>query len=220
MEVVNGIYEFKGVSNCYVVLNKEIFLVDTGMPGRSNEIINYMEKNLKRDPKDIETIVITHHHFDHTGSLDKLKKITGAKVAIHSDDAAYLSGEKVQTGSLLMRPLVRIIKFIYQTQPVKADIILEEGDQISDYQVIHTPGHTPGSICLYNPNNKVIFVGDNLSYSKDKIEGPRILDDPEEFKKSIKKLGDLDIEVILKGHGPPVTSGATKKLAEFLNKIV
>ena len=119
MQVVNGIYEFKGVSNCYVVLNKEIFLVDTGMPGRSNEIISYMEKNLKRDPKDIETIVITHHHFDHTGSLDKLKKITGAKVAIHSDDAAYLSGEKVQTGSLLMRPLVRIIKFIYQTQPVK-----------------------------------------------------------------------------------------------------
>ena len=96
-----------------------------------------------------------------------------------------------------MRPLVRIMKFIYQTQPVKADIILEEGDEISDYQVIHTPGHTPGSICLYNPDNKVIFVGDNLNYSKDKIEGPRILEDPEEFKKSIKKLGKLDIEVIV-----------------------
>jgi glyoxylase-like metal-dependent hydrolase (beta-lactamase superfamily II) len=103
MEVANGICEFKGVSNCYIVLNNEIFLVDTGIPGRSNEIINYMEKNLKRDPKDIKTIMITHHHFDHTGSLDKLKRITGAKVAIHSDDAEYISGEKVQTGSLLMR---------------------------------------------------------------------------------------------------------------------
>ena len=93
-------------------------------------------------------------------------------------------------------------------------------DQISDYQVIHTPGHTPGSICLYNPNNKVIFVGDNLNYSKDKIEGPSILDDQEAFKKSIKKLGDLDIEVILTDHGPPVTSGTNKKLVEFLNKNV
>ncbi len=86
MEVVNGIYEFKGVSNCYLVLDKEIFLVDTGMPGKSNEIM-YLEKNLNRSPKDIKTIVITHHHFDHTGSLDKLKKITGAKVAIHGKDA-------------------------------------------------------------------------------------------------------------------------------------
>lgn len=220
MEVVNGIYEFKGVSNCYLVLDKEIFLVDTGMPGRSNEIIGCLEKNLKRSPQDIKTIIITHHHFDHTGSLDKLKKITGAKVAIHVKDASYISGEKSQTGSLLMRPLVKIIKFIYRTQPVKADIILNDGDQIEDYTVIHTPGHTPGSICLYNPINKIIFVGDNLNYSKDKIEGPRILDDPAEFRKSIKKLGDLDIEVILTGHGPPVTSLANEKLAQFLDKNV
>ena len=191
MEVVKGIYQFRGVSNCYLVFNKEIFLVDTGMPGRSNEIIKFLTKDIKRSPEDVKTIVITHHHFDHTGSLDKIKSITGAKIAVHSADADYLSGEKSQAGSGFMIPLVMLMKLIYRIKPVKADIILKNGDIIGDYEVIHTPGHTPGSICLYNLNNKVIFVGDNLNYSKDKIEGPSILDDQEAFKKSIKKLGEF-----------------------------
>jgi len=220
MEVVKGIYQFSGVSNCYLVFNKEIFLVDTGMPGRSNEIIKFLTKDTKRSPEDLKTIVITHHHFDHTGSLDKIKSITGAKIAVHSADADYLSGEKSQQGSAFMVPLVVLMKLIYRIKPVNADIILKNGDLIGDYEVIHTPGHTPGSICLYNPNNKVIFVGDNLTYSKGKIRGPssRLIPEPEQYKKSMKKLGDLDIEVILTGHGPAVTSDANKKLTEFLDR--
>jgi glyoxylase-like metal-dependent hydrolase (beta-lactamase superfamily II) len=91
MEVTKGIHQFSGVSNCYIVSNNELLLVDTGMPGKSGEIIDYIKNDLKRDPQDIKTIVVTHHHFDRTGSLDKLKKITGAKVAIHSTDADYIS---------------------------------------------------------------------------------------------------------------------------------
>ena len=218
MEVVKGIHEFKGVSNCYMVYDKEIFLVDTGMPGRSNEIIDFLKKNLKQNPEDVKTIVITHHHFDHTGSLDKLKKITGAKVAVHSADAVYVSGEKSQAGSAFMVLLVKLMKLIYRIEPITPDIILSDGDLIGDYEVIHTPGHTPGSICLYNPNNKVIFVGDNLNYSKGKINGPgsRLIPDPEKYKESMRKLGDLNIEVILTGHGPPVISDVNKKLGEFL----
>ncbi len=128
MEVVNGIHEFRGVSNCYMVYDKEIFLVDTGLPGRSKEIEAFLKNNLKQNPEDIKTIVITHHHFDHTGSLDKLKKITGAKVAVHSDDAMYLSGEKSQAGSVFMVPLVKLMKLIYRIEPVKPDIILNDGD--------------------------------------------------------------------------------------------
>ena len=114
--------------------------------------------------------------------------------------------------------LVKLMKLIYRIEPITPDIILSDGDLIGDYEVIHTPGHTPGSICLYNPNNKVIFVGDNLNYSKGKIKGPgsRLIPDPEKYKESMRKLGDLNIEVILTGHGPPVISDANKKLGEFL----
>ena len=219
MEIKKGIHQFRGVSNSYVVSNNELLLVDTGMPGKTNEIIDYIKNDLKRDPHDIKTIVITHHHFDHTGSLDKLKDITGAKVAIHSQDADYISGEKTQHGSLFMIPVVIFMKIIYRSRPVKADILLEDGDEIGDYRVIHTPGHTSGSICLYNPNNKVLFVGDNLMYSNNVIEGPRVLHEPQEFKKSIEKLRNLDIDVILTGHGPAITSEANNKLNTFIKEL-
>jgi glyoxylase-like metal-dependent hydrolase (beta-lactamase superfamily II) len=219
MEVTKGIHQFSGVSNSYIVSNNEILLVDTGMPGKSGEIIDYVKNELKRDPSDIKTIVITHHHFDHTGSLDKLKEITGAKVAIHSADADYISGEKTQHGSLFMIPVVMFMKIIYRSRPVKADIILEDGDEIGDYRVIHTPGHTSGGICLYNPNNKVLFVGDNLMYTNNKIEGPRVLHEPEMYKKSIEKLKNLDINLILTGHGQAITSEANNKLETFLTEL-
>jgi hydroxyacylglutathione hydrolase len=221
MEVSPGIYEFKGVSNSFLVLGDEIMLIDTGMPGNSGNIIDYLQKTLKHEPSDIKTIVITHHHFDHVGSLDRLKKISGAGVAVHRADAGYISGNKNQPGMGFMGLMINFLKLIYRTQPVEVDILLEEGDQIGGYQVIHTPGHTPGSICLYNPNNKVIFVGDNLRYSQEKIEGPdpRLLPEPEQFKNSIKKLENLDFEVILSGHSPPVTSAASKKLKEYLKTI-
>ena len=220
MESVNDIHEFKGISNCYIVDDKLLFLVDTGMPGNSGKILKFLHENLNKKMGDLEIIVITHAHFDHTGSLNELIKKTGAKVAIHKGDEDVLSGEKNQTGSALMRPLIKFMSFIFRTQPVKADIVLEDGDMIGDYRVIHTPGHTSGSICLYNSNNRVIFVGDILNYSKGKIEAPRIMEDHLEYNESMKKLGNLEIETILTGHGDPVTSDANKKLDEFLNKNI
>ena len=220
MEISDGIYQFKGISNFYLVLGSEVILVDTGMPGRTKELDKHLKK-LDMTPSEIETIVITHHHQDHTGSLDKMKSLTGAKVAIHKDDAEYVSGEKKQPGPLFMKPFMALIKVIYNVKPVKADILLEDGDDVGNYKVIHTPGHTPGSICLYNPNNKVLFAGDNLRYSDGKLESPngRLLPDPEKFKESMKKLGDLDIGTILTGHGEPVTIDANKLLDEFIKEL-
>jgi hydroxyacylglutathione hydrolase len=223
MEVIPGIHEINTrVSNCYLVVEDDIMLIDTGMPGNSSKIIDYLQEKVKRNPHDIKTIAITHHHFDHVGSLDKIKKITGASVAIHHADAIYLLENENQTGPVFMRAMVNLIKLIYRTETVKADILLKDGDQIGDYQVIHTPGHTPGSICLYNPQNKVIFVGDNLRYSEGKIKGPssRLLPEPGKFKESMKKLANLDIEVILSGHSPPVTSNTALKLEEYFTDII
>ena len=68
MEVVAGIYQIKGVANVYLVVDDDIMLIDTGLPGSSSKIIKYVKENLKRNPQDIKTIVITNHHFDHTAS--------------------------------------------------------------------------------------------------------------------------------------------------------
>jgi len=191
------------------------------MSGSSSKILDYVKNIVKRDITDIKTIIITHHHFDHIGSLDKLKKITKARVAVHKDDADYISGEKSQEGPVFMKGMVKLFKTISRYKPVEPDIILKDGDQIGEYQVIHTPGHTKGSICLYNPQNKTIFVGDNLKYIKGKIGGPgaSLLSEPEKYKESMEKLAKLDIGVIFCGHTKPVTSHASKKLKEYFKTL-
>ncbi|MDI6723458.1 MAG: MBL fold metallo-hydrolase [Methanobacterium sp.] len=221
MEIVPKVHQFSGMSNCYLVEGDEMMLIDTGNPGNSKKIINYVKNTLNRNPEDINTIVLTHHHFDHTGSLGELKKATGAKVAAHKDDADYIKEKKRPHEPVVSKILVKLLKMIYRPQTVEPDILLEDGDEICGYTVIHTPGHTPGSICLYNKNNKTIFVGDNLKNEGGKIEGPpRIFTlNNEQANESIKKLEDLDIEVIFTGHSKPVTFKASEKLKEYLNKI-
>lgn len=221
MEVLLGIHQIKGLSNCFMVVNDDIMLIDTGMPGNSSKIINYLKKTIKRQPQDIKTIVLTHQHFDHIGSLYKLKKITGAQVAAHPADEKYISKNKNQPGMGFMGHIINFLKFIYRYEAVEVDLLVEDGDLLEGYRVIHTPGHSPGSICLYNPHNKVLFAGDNLRYVKGKIEGPPsgLLPEPEQFKESMGKLEGLDIEVIFCGHSPPVTSGSGLLLNEFLERI-
>lgn len=222
MEVIPGIYLIRGrVSNCYLVVNEDIMLIDTGMPGNSSKITRYIEDNLKRSPQDIKTIVITHNHFDHVGSLSKMKEITGAKVAIHPADADFIRGKAKHVGGTFMNTMIKLLQTIYRSKPVEPDILLEDCDLIGGYRVIHTPGHSPGSICLYNLENKAIFVGDNLQYKDGKLQSPgeQLILEPEKYKESMKKLSELDIEVILTGHTKAVTSGGSELLREFVDGL-
>jgi hydroxyacylglutathione hydrolase len=223
MEIIRNIHILPGrMVNCYLISNEDgIILIDTGLPGNSSKIINYIKQNLNRSPSELGTIVITHNHFDHVGSLSKMKEITGAKVAIHPDDADYIRGKEKHVGSKFMNALIKMYQIIYRTKPVNPEILLNNDDMVDGYQVIHTPGHTPGSICLYNPENKVIFVGDNLQYKDGKLQSPgnRLILDPEKYKDSMKKLLNYDIEVILTGHTPPVTSNSHKLLEDFVLQI-
>lgn len=222
MEVIPGIHEIDTTAaRSYLVVGDQLILIDTGMTGNARKILDYVKNVLNRDPTDIKTIIITHHHFDHIGSLDKLKKLTGAKIAVHKEDLGYVSGRKSQTGPVFFKFVVKLFKIISRYKPAEPNIILKDGDQIGNYHVIHTPGHTPGSICLYNPQNKTIFVGDNLKHVKGKIEGPgpRLLPEPEKYKESMEKLANLDIEVIFCGHTNPIISHASEKLREYLKTL-
>lgn len=221
MEIVPRIHQFSGISNCYLVEDQEMMLIDTGNPGNSKRIINYVKNTLKRNPKDIKVIVITHHHFDHVGSLGELKKATGAKVAAHKDDADYIGEKKKPSEPVISKIFIKLLKMVYRSKTVEPDILLENNGQIGDYRVIHVPGHTPGSICLYNESNKVIFVGDNLKNKGEKIEGPPGIFtlDMEQANESIKKLENRDIEVIFTGHGKPITSKASEKIREYIKTL-
>lgn len=225
MEIMPGIYQVDGVNaHSYIITGKEgATIIDAGMFGNTKKIIKYAEK-IGLKPSDIKTIVLTHHHMDHTGSLSNLKKATGANVAIHKEDADYLSGKKKQeVKSKGLRPmLLMLLMRFMQPKPVEPEILLEEGDKVGGLTVIHTPGHTPGSISLYDPDRKVIYVGDALRYVNGKIEGPpgaRFTSDPEMAKQSIGKISSLDFDVMLSGHGEALRPKASEKVREFYRTL-
>jgi len=100
----------------------------------------------------IATVVLTHCHFDHTAHVKEIAHMCKAKVAIHKLDAAGLLDDG---RSLSMH--------FGSRSPVKVpDIIVKEGDMIGDLRVLHTPGHTPGSICLFSEPEQLLISGDTV----------------------------------------------------------
>jgi hydroxyacylglutathione hydrolase len=166
----------------------------------------------------VSTIILTHYHIDHTGNAKKLKEQTGAKVAVHEADADFVTHKKSPP-----RPknfLSRAIGVV-KAAPVEPDVLLKDGDTIEGLQVVHLPGHTPGSIALFDADRKVLFAGDALFYVDDKVKGPEekyVWDMPLALK-SLEKLGGLDFEVMLCGHRDVLTGGASQKVKEFVSTL-
>lgn len=216
MKIVEGIHQVDGVNgNVYLVENQDkLILIDTGMPRNDKKITKYIE-TLNRNPTDVSTIVLTHFHIDHVGNAKKLKDETNAKIAVHELDADFVSGKRSppKPKNLVFKALSSVV----HAEPVKVDMPLKEGDIVGDLMVIHTPGHSDGSIALFDKNRKVMFVGDTIRFSGGKLEGP-----PEHFtldmhkaKESIGKISTYEFDVMLSGHGEPLTVDASKKVREF-----
>lgn len=181
-------------TNCYIVHNDyEAIIIDPGSDPK--KIINIIEtKKLK--PK---LILNTHYHFDHTGANLDIKNIFNIPIGIGEKDASSL--EHAYKDGLL---------FMIDAKPSpKADILLTEDDTIklgkSNFFVLETPGHTIGSICFCNKENKVIFSGDTLFYeSIGRFDLPT--GSYEKLMRSIEKILLLgDDYTVYTGHGPKTT---------------
>ena len=140
-----------------------IFVVDAG--GHEIDVEKYRTV-LKR----CDGFVFTHGHFDHISALPCLHRLfPDAPIAIHEDDAFYLGKDaedvhKEDFGRLGLGVYIRNY-FKQETQLPAATLLLKDGDKLPfapEWNVIHTPGHSPGSICLYNENEKMLLSGDTL----------------------------------------------------------
>ena len=223
MEIIPGIHQIDGVNgNCYVIARDGLILIDTGLPRNSKKILSYIQDTLNRKPSEISTIILTHYHIDHTGNVYELKNLSGAKVAIHEADADFVSGRKpIPTPKGGLGILYRLLGIFFRSSLVEPDIILKNGDTIAGFTCIHTPGHTPGSICLFDPVSKVLFAGDILRYDGVKISGapPQFTMDMGEAQRSIIMIATLDFDILLCGHGIPLKSGAAEKVRNFAKSL-
>jgi hydroxyacylglutathione hydrolase len=221
MEIIPGIHRIDGVrgANAYLVIGEEETLViDTGMPGNAKRIAVYVER-LGKNLSDIKFIILTHADIDHIGSAAELKRMTGARLAIHADDAPILRGK--QSFKTIRGPLGFIFKLamsLMRYHPIEPDIILSADSEIKGFRIIHVPGHTNGSICVYKPGN-VIFVGDALrSNSSGNPKPPSRLAslDKAKARASLITISALDFETLLPGHGAPVVSNASQKVKNMV----
>ena len=217
MEIINGVHQVDGVNggSVYLIVNGDkLTLIDTGFIRSTEKIENYIAQ-LGFQPSAVSTIILTHYHIDHTANAKKLKEKTGAKVAVHETEADFLTHKKSppRPKGLLSRAIG-----IVKAAPVEPDILLKEGDTIEGLQVVHVPGHTPGSIALLDAQRKVMFVGDAVFYARGKIEAPdeKFTWDMKLALEAIGKIAEFDFEFMLSGHMEPLMSGASKKIKEFV----
>jgi glyoxylase-like metal-dependent hydrolase (beta-lactamase superfamily II) len=216
-EIAAGIHWIEGINgNCYLLADKDITLIDTGLPHNAKKILGYISE-LHRAPTDLKLIVLTHYHIDHIGNAEELRKITGAKIAAHKEDAEYISGKKAAPAPKEAMRIVKSAGGFTKVQPFQVDLVLNDGDKVAGLAVIHAPGHTPGSIALYDSKRKILFSGDTLRYSGGKVEGPpgQFTMDPERVHQSIEKLKSLDFDTMLGGHGEPLKTGASAMVREY-----
>ena len=111
--------------------------------------------------------------------------------------------------------IFRLFSVFMQSPVVEPDIRLKENDKIgSSLEVVHTPGHTPGSITLYDRGRKLVFVGDALTNRGGKLQGSikQFSFDLQEADRSVGKISSLDFDSLLSGHGEPVKSGGAQKV--------
>jgi glyoxylase-like metal-dependent hydrolase (beta-lactamase superfamily II) len=222
VEVISGIHWIQGINgNCYLITDPYLTLIDTSLPHKTKKILRYIIHELHRQPSELTTIILNHSHYDHIGNAEQLRTITGAKIAAHPEDALYIERKKqppLPPGG--MGIIFKLLSPMIKVQPFNVDISLKENEEISGLTTLYSPGHTPGSICLYDPKRKVLFTGDTLRYNNGTIEGPskRFSIDLVSAHNSIQKLKTLDFDIMLSGHGTPITENASAKVREFAEK--
>lgn len=192
MQEINGILLVEGRGfDCNVYVFEDI-LVDTG----TGENIDYILKSIKEagiNPDDLSLIVNTHNHYDHIGG----DRYLDLKVAMHHKDATTLESgdDKATVASMFGQSMGKM----------KVDWKLQEGDKIHDFEVLHTPGHTSGGICLYD--GETLISGDTVfadgGFGRMDLGGS-----VKDMRASLRRLSELEVEYLLPGHGPCADEGS------------
>ncbi len=194
--------------NCSIIgdeQSREAMVIDPG--DDLDQIVAILkEKKLK-----VKQIVVTHAHIDHVGGATKLKKLTGAPLLLNQNDQMLLDMMDVQAGWI----------GVEAPDEIEIDQSVKTGDKVAiahhEAQVLHTPGHTEGSICLYFEPQKVLIAGDTLfqgSIGRTDLPGGN-------YDKIIRSIHENlltlpDETVVIPGHGDATTIGDEREKNPFL----
>lgn len=198
------------LSNCFVVRGRRTFLVDTGSPREGKKILRALAA-LGVRLENVDMIFHTHGHSDHAGSTAELLQQHRISTAIHPHDAPMVCEGKnrpLQPQSLVARALLPFVDVPFP--PFEPDIALSESFNYEGVQVLHTPGHTAGSVTFVLDNNEAI-IGDIMmggffggAFVPSRPDYHYFAENPTLLRESIKHVLALPVERFYVGHGGPL----------------
>ncbi len=220
LEIISNVYQLTiSGANIILIAEEELTLIDSGLPGSSAQIIKFIH-SLGRSVEEVSLTIITHNHVDHAGGLAELRKLTKAKVAAHKAAITDTEGQPPYPGvvrRLLRIPLFSSLRSVFSIEPGGVDIRLEGGEvlkPLGGLKVIHTPGHTPGSISLFSSLNRLLIVSDALNehYKTIRLPPKLVSSDLTQAIESVKRMSQLDFDILCFGHGRPLRVDVGRKM--------
>ena len=229
-QVVPDVYLLEGlrVSNVYLLTGNDHWtLIDSGLRGDANTITSQL-RDAGFPVAKLRAIVLTHAHGDHAGGALELAQRSGASVCAHQAEVPYVERKQMlPAASAWQRGLNWVSdRLVFRGAPCPVARALTEGDAIDalgGLRVIHTPGHTPGSICLFQPERHILFCGD-LFFNRHPLTGqkglrlaiPLVSFDLARVRQSARKVAALPVETLCPGHGKPIVHAARDAMASLL----
>lgn len=199
-----------GHTTAYLLRGEKTILIDTGNPGDGEKILERFDK-LGIPREEISLIILTHNNIDHAGSAAMLKEKLVVPLAVHEADAPNLRlGTNIGTARSAFGKVFAALTHVKTLTPCEPDFYLSDGMSLEAYgadaEIVHTPGHTPGSITLLLPSGEAI-AGDlifaDFPFSVRKPGEPMFCDDPGLARESIRKLLNRSPKIIYVAHGGP-----------------
>ncbi|MCG3172222.1 MAG: putative metallo-hydrolase YflN [Myxococcota bacterium] len=205
-------------------------LIDSGVPRQQSAILANLQA-MGRTPDHVKAMCCTHRHLDHCGSFAALQQVVRAPLIAHSWDAPAIEGREPLTSAAPGNPLKELvdslIRFsdntVFGYVPARVDAPVHGGERLPDtheLEVIHCPGHTPGSVCYFQRARGVLFAGDVLSQRHGRLRPPRSIFtmNREQALESLRPLAELPITAVLTAHGGPVAEHPARQIAAILRE--
>lgn len=227
-EIVPGVYTFTGlmVGRVYAIEDSDGFtIVDASMPFAASRILAQL-REAGHEPSAVKRILVTHAHPDHVGGLPDLKRETGAEVICSEMERPVVEGE-VAIG--MISPYKEILEARRIKPPqtflkgTPVDRTVGEGDVLGEVMgglhVLLTPGHALGHVTYWQPERRIAICGDVImNLGRLTLPIPPLTPDMDENRRSVRRIANLEPEVLLFGHGKPLLDDTARRVREFSDR--